>query len=524
MTQSLKSSDSESLRGFSLALKACLFATGCAAIVAEYTLATLASYLLGNAIIQWTLVISLMLFAMGLGSRATRKMKARLLDRYLVIEFGLSLLCAFSAIFCYSAAAFTPNIALVIYGAACLVGFFTGMELPLIARVNNDYEPLRVNIASVMEYDYYGALFGGGLFAFLLLPFLGLTYTPILLGTINLLVAGLILWKFSEQLTRLGALRTGFAGALVLVVLAAVLAKPIIIFGEQRKYRDPIVYQEQTSFQKIVLTRWKNHYWLFLNGSEQFSTYDEERYHEPLIHPALSLVEERRRVLVLGGGDGLAAREILKYKDVESIHLVDLDPAMTRLAKTHEVFLKANKSSLLDPKITVVNQDAYRYVNQLDKLYDVIVVDLPDPKTISLSLLYSTGFYKMLRRRLKPFGAIVTQATSPLYSPKAFACILKSIREAGFSSIPYWNDVPTLGQWGWVLGVKQESMTEKKLKSKLDTLEFPEIETRFLNKEAMVAMTRFGKGAFDELEEVEPNTEFNHTILKYYRQGDWDIY
>ena len=240
-----------------------------------------------------------------------------------------------------------------------------------------------------MEYDYYGALAGGGLFAFLLLPFLGLTYTPILLGTINLLVAGLLLWKFSKFLARPSSLKASFAGTLILVVLATVSAKPIILFGEQQKYRDPIVYEEQTRYQKIVITRWKDYYWLFLNGSEQFSTYDEERYHEPLIHPVMTLVHEKSEILVLGGGDGLAVREILKYPIVKSIVLVDLDPAITRLAQTNEIFLKSNQSSLLNPKVKIVNEDAYLYINKIDKLYDVIIVDLPDPKTVSLSLLYS---------------------------------------------------------------------------------------------------------------------------------------
>ena len=518
------SSISDSPQSLGVALKVCLFATGCAAIVAEYTLATLASYLIGNAIIQWTLVISLMLFSMGLGSRATRNIKEKLLDRYIAVEYVLSLLCAFSAIFCYSAAAFTQNIGIVVYGSACMIGFFTGMELPLITRVNNNYQPLRDNIASVMEYDYYGALIGGGLFAFLLLPFLGLTYTPILLGTINLLVAGLILWKFSSFLTQPKIFGVGFVISLTLVIIASISAKPIVLYGEQSKYRDPIVYEEQTRYQKIVITKWKNNYWLFLNGSEQFSTYDEERYHEPLIHPAMTLAKERKQILVLGGGDGLAVREILKYSKVQSIDLVDLDPAITKLAQTHKIFLNVNKSSLLNPKVNVVNQDAYHYVNQIEKLFDVIVLDLPDPKTVSLSLLYSTGFYKSLKRRLKPFGVVVTQATSPLYSSKAFLCILKSMRTAGFSSIPYWNDVPTLGQWGWVLGVKDKAMPEKKLKLTLDILDFSSIDTRFLTKDAMIAMTRFGKGTFEVMSEIEPNTEFNHIILKYYRQGDWEIY
>ncbi|MEC7640723.1 MAG: polyamine aminopropyltransferase [Nitrospinota bacterium] len=510
--------------GLSFTLKACIFATGCAAIVAEYTLATLATYLLGNAIFQWTVVISLMLFSMGLGSRFSREIQEQLLDRYVLTEFGLSLFCALSAIFCYWVSAFTAHTSLIIYSASCLIGFFIGLEIPLITRIKDNYESLRVNISSVMEYDYYGALAGGGLFAFLFLPFLGLTYTPILLGMINLLVAGIIIWKFSEMLNRKASLRTAFAISLVLITLAGLAAKPIVLFGEQHKYKDKIIYQEQTRFQKIIITQWKDNYWLFLNGSTQFSTYDEERYHEPLIHPALSLLKERGDILVLGGGDGLAVREILKYPDVKQVTLVDLDPAMTHLARTFPALLKVNRGSMNDPRVRVINQDAYQFITNNDKLFDAVIVDLPDPKSVSLSLLYSVGFYKMINKHLKLYGVVVTQGTSPLYSPDAFLCVKNSMEAADFSVIPYQNSIPTMGQWGWHLGVKKQVMSVEAAREKLTQINFEKLETRFLNRDAMISMTHFGKGLFEQGKFIEPNTEFNHKILEYYRKGHWDIY
>ncbi|MDA0690688.1 MAG: polyamine aminopropyltransferase [Nitrospinae bacterium] len=508
----------------SLILKICMFATGCAAMVTEYTLATLASYLLGNTIFQWTAVISLMLFSMGLGSRQSRKLSENLLDRYVCAEFGLSLFCTFSAIFSFWIAAFTVHNGLVIYGVACLIGFLTGLEIPLVTRINEKHEPLRVNISSVMEFDYYGSLAGGALFAFVLLPFLGLTYTPVLLGGLNLLVAGMILWKFSGLLKWAKTLQVIFSALLVVIAGAAYFAKPIILYGEQHKYKDKIIYEEQTRYQKIVVTQWKDDHWLFLNGSIQFSTYDEHRYHEPLIHPAVSLLKERRDILVLGGGDGLAARELLKYPDVEKITVVDLDPAMTRLAKSNEIFLKVNKGSFNDPRVEIINQDAYQFINNSVKLYDAIIVDLPDPKSVSLSLLYSLGFYKLANKHLKPFGVLVTQSTSPLYSPEAFLCIKKSMEAAGFSVVPYQNAIPTMGEWGWNLGVKNEAMSADRLKENLLRLEFSGLETRFLNREAMTSMTHFGKGLFERSAGVEVNTQFNHILLKYYRKGDWDMY
>jgi spermidine synthase len=505
-------------------LKICMFATGCAAMVTEYTLATLASYLMGNTILQWTVVISLMMFFMGVGSRISRKLEGNLLDRYVFAEFGLSLFCTFSALFAFGIAAFTVHNGFVIYGIACLIGFLTGLEIPLVTRINETYEPLRVNISSVMEYDYYGSLAGGALFAFVLLPFLGLTYTPILLGGINLLVAGLILWKFPDKLKWAKIIKSTFLALLGTVALAATFAKPIILFGEQHKYKDKIIYEKQTRYQKIVVTQWKDDFWLFLNGSTQFSTYDEERYHEPLVHPAISLLKERKDILILGGGDGLAVREILKYPDVEHITVVDLDPAMTRLAKSHAIFLKINQGSLNSERVQVVNQDAHQFMQNSKTFYDAIIVDLPDPKSVSLSLLYSLGFYKMANKHLKPFGVLVTQSTSPLYSPEAFLCIKKSMEAGGFSVIPYQNSIPTMGDWGWNLGVKKEAMSPEQLRENLLKLEFSRLKTRFINQDAMTSMTHFGKGLFDRSDEIEVNTQSNPVILKYYRQGDWDVY
>ena len=523
-TPAIDNSGKSKLRRLSFILKICVFATGCAAMVTEYTLATLASYLLGDSIRQWTIVISLMLFSMGLGSRYSRKFEAQLLDRFVLIEFGLSFLCTFSAMFCFWISAYTINFGLVIYAVACMIGFMTGLEIPLITRINQSYESLRENISSVMEYDYYGGLLGGALFAFVLLPFLGLTYTPVLIGSLNLLVASLILWYFPDRLMRPRILNIQFAALFLVSVLAFVVAKPIVLYGEQHKYKDKIVYQEQTRYQKIVVTQWKEDYWLFINGSTQFSTYDEERYHEPLVHPLMGLIKERKDILLLGGGDGLAAREILKYPDVENLTLVDLDPAMTRLARQDTIFLSINQGSLNDPRVRVVNQEAYQFIKNSGDLYDAVIIDLPDPKSVSLSLLYSLGFYKMVEKHLKPFGSMVTQSTSPLYSPEAFLCIKKTMEAAGFSTVPYQNSVPSMGQWGWVIGVRHEAMPAQRLKQELLTLEFADIETRFFNRDAMISMAHFGKGLFEKEAQIEPNTQFDHNILKYYRQGNWDVY
>lgn len=510
----------------SLALQLSLFATGCAGLVAEFVLSTLATYLIGNAILQWTLVMSVMLFAMGIGSRLSRFIGENLLDAFIYIEFTLSILCAVSAAFAYGIAALTSHTGIVIYFHGFLIGTLIGLEIPIVTRINNAYDELRTNISDVMEKDYYGALLGGLIFAFVALPHLGLTYTPILLGSINFLVAALLMWRFSHLLNGKKKVFAAFIGTAVFLVVLGFLSGPIIRYGEQSKYKDKVVYQAQTPYQKIVITRWKEHHWLFINGQEQFSTFDEEKYHEPLVHPAMLTAADHMQVLILGGGDGLAAREVLKYRDVASLTLVDLDPVMTDLAKNHKVLKRINRGSMTDPRIRVVNTDAARFFEEDRELYGVIIVDLPDPDSIDLMHVYSRGFYSVLKRRLIRGGVMVAQATSPYFSRDAFLCINRTVAAAGFSVFPYHNQVPTMGEWGWVLGVRREDLSPASLKKRVLSRDFDLPDMIFLNNDAVISMAHFGKGVFDgeEMEKIKVNTEINPALYGYYLSGSWGMY
>jgi len=513
-------------RSKSIALKASLFATGCAGIVAEFVLSTLATYLIGNAIFQWTIVMSLMLFAMGVGSRFSRFFNKNLLDVFITVEFLLSLLCALAAELAYGLSAFTGNISLIIYTQAMVIGCLIGLEIPLVTRLNEEYEELRINISGVMEKDYFGALLGGLAFAFLALPYLGLTYTPIVLGSINFLVASFLLWRFFPLLAKKKILVVFFSGTLLFLILLSIFAQPIIQYGEQRKYKDKVIYSAQTPYQKIVMTQWKKFYWLYINGQEQFSTFDEEKYHEPLVHPAVMLSHNPGSVLVLGGGDGLALREILKHDSLKSVILVDLDPAMTELAKKHSVLKMINSSSMSHPKVRVLNDDAARFLENDENQYGAIIIDLPDPDSIDLMHVYSDDFYRMVHRHLIKGGIMVTQATSPYFSRKAFLCILKTIRTSGFAVLPYHNQIPTMGEWGWVLGARAEDLREAELKVLASKLRFDDIPTRFISHDGMISMIHFGKGIFDtgEIENIEVNNKMSPVLYQYYSSGSWGVY
>lgn len=521
---------SRTLPGRGWLLKACIFATGMSGIVAEYVMSTLAGYLLGNEVVQFALVISVMLFAMGLGSRLSRRIEHHLLDSFIVLELALSLLCGASALTVYTLASSYATIGVVIYAFAFAIGLLIGLEIPLVTRINERYEELRVNVSSVMEHDYYGALLGGLLFAFVALPYLGLTYTPIALGVVDGLVALMLFFRYRHAFRYRRTLSIAVAATPLILGGFALSAKPIMLYGEQRGYRDPIVYQEQSRYQKIVMTEWRGDHWLYLNGHLQFSTFDEARYHEPLVHPAMQLAASHQRVLLLGAGDGLAAREVLKYGGVEQVTLVDIDPAVTDLAQSHPVLLEQNQGSLADSKVEVLNEDAYTYLQRSSELFDVIIADFPDPKSISLARLYSLQFYRLANRHLGPGGVFVTQATSPFFSREAFLSILKTVRAAEFTAVPYRNHVPTLGEWGFVLGLKppenensHSQAHEAALKGALEKKTFPGLETQFLNHDAMKHMLNFGKDELAGLADIAVSSDVNHAVADYYRAGRWDL-
>ncbi len=506
-------------------LKIALFATGLSGIVAEYVLSTLATYFLGDSVFQWTMIVSIMLFSMGIGSRISKYFLKNLLQKFILIEFTLSILVAFVSVITYLSAAFIGIEGIVIYMLSIIVGLLIGLEIPLVIRLNDQYESLRSNISSAMENDYYGSLLGGVFFAFVGLPYLGLTYTPFVLGSVNLVVAislMLLLWnKLDSRLkTQLGA-----ASLLVIlgIAIGALFAKKIIDFGENQRYADKVIYTEQTPYQRITITQSNGEFWLFINGNQQLSTIDEIMYHEPLVHPPMMLSPNPRNILVMGGGDGGAVREILKYSAVDSITLVDLDPAMTRLGQEYPLLVQMNQNAMNHPRLKIINADGYNYLEDSKKFFDVIIIDLPDPKSIELGRLYSYEFYRLCYRQLRPHGVIITQAGSPYFAARAFNCIDKTMEEAGFTTAPLHNQVVTLGEWGWVLGVK--GSTKEELKTNLQNLHFDTVPTRWINHESMTLITSFGKPAFrNARDSVEVNKIHNPVLFKYYLNGNWDLY
>jgi len=469
------------------------------------------------------MIVSTMLFSMGLGSRISRKFEENLLRNFVRLEFTLSVLASNITTIVYSVFAIYGETLIIIYLLSILVGLLIGMEIPLVVRLNQQFESLKVNISSAMENDYYGSLAGGVFFAFIGLPYLGLTYTPTVLGAVNFLVAIILLFAVWSEIDVAVRGRLIYSTIIVTIVLLAsgIFSNKIVEWGDKIRYKDRVVYSEQSRYQKIVLTYGDGDYWLFLNGHQQLSTVDEPLYHEPLVHPVMALHGDPKRVLVLGGGDGAAVRELLKYDIIEEIVLVDLDPSITDLARTHPVLLNINGGSLLQENVTVINQDGFTYLEPIQDLFDVIIADFPDPRTVDLGRLYSREFYWLCHQALKPNGFIVTQAGSPYYAEKAYKCIKKTMESAGFSTLPLHNQVLTLGEWGWIIGSANQ---ERNLKKKLQEQKL-NVSTVWLNESALTLISSFGKKVFkDPIGEIKINRLHDPVLYRYYNKGKWDLY
>jgi spermidine synthase len=239
---------------------------------------------------------------------------------------------------------------------------------------------------------------------------------------------------------------------LALLASGTIFADRISSAADNSLYADEVIFSRNTRYQRIVLTRWKDDLRLFLNSHLQFSSRDEYRYHEALVHPGLAALPGARRVLVLGGGDGLAVREILKYPSVQNVTLVDLDPEMTHLFSTHPVLSGLNQHSLTASRVHVINADAFRWLDTNQDRYDFIVADFPDPTSYSLGKLFTTTFYRLAAKHLSAGGLLVVQSTSPLFARQSYWCIVETVKQAGLRTYPYHLYVPSFGEWGFVIG------------------------------------------------------------------------
>ncbi|MCC7219536.1 MAG: polyamine aminopropyltransferase [Candidatus Contendobacter sp.] len=477
-------------------------------LVYELIAGALASYLLGDSVTQFSTVIGSYLFAMGIGSWLSRHIVRGLVARFIQIELAVGLLGGFSAPALFLIFAWAGAFRVALYGLVLIIGILVGLEIPLVMRILKQQFAFKDLVAQVLTFDYLGALAVSLLFPILLAPHLGLNRTSLLFGLLNTLVAAWALWLFRDQLPQRRWLRGQCLAALLALTAGFVAADQITTLAEENLYSDEIILTHTTPYQRIVLTRWKDDLRLFLNNNLQFSSRDEYRYHEALVHPGVSATPGARRALVLGGGDGLAVREILRYTSIESITLVDLDPEMTRLFAEHPLLTRINNNSLNSPKVNVINADAFRWLEENPGVFDFIVVDFPDPSNYSLGKLYSNVFYRLLEKRLAAHGAAVVQTTSPLYARQSFWCIVRTLESVGLNVTPYHAYVPAFGEWGFALATRQPWQAPDRYPPGL----------RFVTPDLLPTLLQFPPDMGPVAAEIN---RLNNQILVRYYENEW---
>lgn len=439
----------------STALFISVFLIAACGLIYELIAGTLASYLLGDSVLQFSTVIGSYLFAMGIGSYLSRFLRGQLVARFISIELLVGLVGGFSSSLLFLAYAYTESFRFVLYALVLVIGTLVGLEIPLLMRILKDRIQFSDLVADVLTFDYLGALGASLLFPLLLVPRLGLIRSALLFGLLNAAVALWSTFLFAAEIRRPVWQRLSSCAVILALVAGFGAAERINTLAEESLYADDILLTRSTRYQRIVVTRWKDDLRLFLNSHLQFSSRDEYRYHEALVHPALAALPGARRVLVLGGGDGLAVREILRYPAVEQITLVDLDAEMTTLFRDHALLSSLNSGSLRNAKVRVINEDAFVWLDSHTEQFDYVVIDFPDPTNFSLGKLYSTAFYRMLARHVSSHGLVTVQSTSPLFARQSFWCIVTTLEQAGWKTRPYHVYVPSFGEWGFVLAGRE---------------------------------------------------------------------
>ncbi len=473
----------------------------------ELIISAVSSYLLGNSLLQYSVTIGLYMSALGLGSYLSRFIHKNLFNSLVKIELVIGIVGGFSAVTLFFANLYIELYSVVMYIEIIVIGTLAGAEIPLLTRIiESDEQNLKLTLSSIFSFDYIGALIGSIAFPLLLMPKLGYLGTAFLCGFFNIVAASLIIWQYKQEIKNVRFYKIISFSLALIMLFSMIFANNISFTLENKLYRDDVILNKQTLYQKIVLTKHKDDTRLYINGNCQFSSLDEYRYHEALVHLPISKLKHKNNILILGGGDGLAAREVLKY-DIQSIDLVDLDGELVKICTENPQIASINNNSLQSEKVHIIIDDAYEYLKNNEKHYDLIIVDLPDPNSEVLNKLYSNIFYRLCKNSLEQDGILVTQSTSPYYASKAFWCIHKTIASEGFYVQPYHLEVPAFGDWGFNLASVNP----------LDNNYQITVETRYLTAENIPALFVFGK---DEIiKEVEVNRMTKPVLMEYYNDA-----
>ncbi|MCF6386903.1 polyamine aminopropyltransferase [Mycobacterium sp. MBM] len=499
-------------------LLAAVAACAACGLIYELALLTLSASLHGGGIVATSLIVAGYVAALGAGALAVKPLLGHAAITFIAVETLLGVIGGLSAAAMYVAFAFIGGSLWVLVLGTAVIGALVGAEVPLLmtllqrGRTAGAADAGRV-LANLNAADYLGALIGGLAWPFLVLPQLGMIRGAAVTGMINLtaatIVAVFLLRGIISRRQLTSALAVLTAATLALTTLM-VASDGIQSTTRQRLYADPIIAYRQSGYQEIVVTRRGTDTRLYLDGGLQFSTRDEYRYTESLVYPALG--EDPRSVLILGGGDGLAAREVLRMPGVQTIVQVELDPAVIELGRGP--LREANRGALDDPRVDIVVDDAMAWLRTPDALpdggYDAVIIDLPDPDNPVLGRLYSVEFYALVSRVLSVDGLVVVQSGSPFSTPNAFWRTVSTLGSAGFAVTPYHVHVPTFGDWGFALARRGTSAPRPTVPEAAPGL-------RFLTQPVLDAATVFPPDNAPQV--LEPSTLDNPRIVEDMRAG-----
>lgn len=432
-----------------------VFVIATCGLIYELVAGTLASYLLGDSVTQFSTIIGAYLFSMGIGAFFSRYFTKNLLSWFIQLEILVGLVGGISSTLLFLLFDQVTSFRLVLYLLVGLTGTLVGLEIPLLMNILKNRMEFQDLVSKVFTFDYIGALLASIIFPLLLVPHLGLMRTSFFFGILNVAIAIVVLVRFKKEVSWARYLVVKAILVIILLVTGFIYADKLMDYTETMAFNEQVIFSKSSPYQRVVLTKNKDDMRLYLNGNLQFSARDEYRYHEALVHPPMMYHARPANVLILGGGDGLAAREVLKYPGVQQVTLVDLDAAVTKMFSSNEMLTQLNRKSLLSNKIKVINEDAFLWLRNIRQRFDVVIIDFPDPSAYSVGKLYTTTFYRLLQRVLHPESVIVVQCTSPLVAPQSFWCIDTTMQSSGYHTLPYHFLVPSFGEWGYIMASLQ---------------------------------------------------------------------
>ncbi|MFV1984067.1 MAG: polyamine aminopropyltransferase [Thiohalomonadales bacterium] len=420
------------------------------------------------------------------------------------------------------------------YVTGFILGLMIGMEIPLIARVRETIhqQHLEHNTGTIYGADYIGAGIGAAIWVTVCLQ-IPIMVAAVATAAANIIVGFAFLIRYREKINNLGALViTHLFVVGVIIILAFSGAKWVeqmnyALFEDAPVYTKVTPYQHLTLTQRIVGQGLDKVTSLYINGRLQFSSSDEHIYHSFLTYPALLASARHEKILVIGGGDGLAVRDILKWNP-KTITLIDLDTNMINLFQGKDpelpdvikkTILNLNENALNDPRVHIINNDAFLEVEKLvsqQKHFDTIIVDLPDPSHPDLNKLYSDFFYARLKELLSGDGVIAIQSTSPYHAQKAFISIGKTLQSVGLKTEQYHSNVPTFGEWGWTIGTIHGQMASQRIKN---SVTLP-VNDPWISKQQLLAAFVFAPSFYQFADSVKIN-KLGSRVIYNYHQNAW---